>query len=88
MFGTDVAYTHVEDSSTDDLVGVFNLETVEFQGMHGASISQKPTLRVWLADLSKTPAEGDTLVINGSNYEMKHYEPDPHGGARLILENN
>jgi len=44
-----------------------------------------PTLDVILSDLSQAPKQGDTLVLNGTTYEVSDVQLDGLGNALLAL---
>ena len=45
----------------------------------------RPMLRLRSADLTVTPAQGDTVSIDGVTYEVNDVQPDSSGMHRLML---
>lgn len=83
VFGQDVIYTFIADSSTVTIRGVFENAFVEVDGIS----TKQPILRnVILEELGADPVEGDQVEIDSIDYVVRYHEPDSHGSTTLILE--
>ena len=68
--------------------GIFDAGFAEVQQLDGPPIaSAHPTFgtRVSQVPAGVTLAQADTVVIRGTNYQVREVRPDSHGGVRLLL---
>lgn len=82
VFGTSATYTYSAGGPTSTLKGVFDNAFVEINGV----TSRKPIFKIRLADLTSSPVEGDTILINSVNYTVRDSQADGLGSSTLILE--
>lgn len=81
VFGTSCVYSY-SSGGNSTILGVFDNAFVEINNVS----TKKPILKILLSDLLAEPSEGDTILINGSNYSVLNAEDDSHGTTVLILE--
>lgn len=81
VFGISCTYSY-SVGGTSTIKGVFDNAFVEINNVS----TKKPILKILLSDLTNEPTEGDTVLINGSNYQILNAEDDSHGTSVLILE--
>lgn len=81
VFGQTVSYTPDEGSPVS-IKGVFNYAWIEVEGV----MTQKPILRIRLADLDEEPGKGDEVEIDEVDYRVVESRVDGHGGTILILQ--
>tara|TARA_Y100000996_G_C22499347_1_gene633745 strand:- start:63 stop:374 length:312 start_codon:yes stop_codon:yes gene_type:complete len=84
-FGTSATYTPTGGSATA-LKGIFDndYETIDIGGFGGIQGTQ-PRFLVRSSDVASA-IEGEPLVINAVNYQIKVIEQDGTGFSSLVLE--
>jgi hypothetical protein len=86
-FGQAATYAP-KDSDAFALNGDFRSSHSEVTVSEGAPVSTTvPVMFVRLADFPAgiSPAQNDTLMVNGVEYRVADIEPDAIGGAKLLL---
>lgn len=80
VMGQDVIYTP-DAGDTVTIKGIFDNKYIEIDNI----VTLRPTLRISLGDLVDPPAPGDTVEINGEDYNVRESHEDGFGGSLLIL---
>lgn len=83
IIGAPTTYTPAAAPSTPKTINaVFEMAFVEAAGVQ----TQKPTVRIYLADLLAYPQKNDTIVNGAISYKVEVVQPDSFGGATLVLK--
>lgn len=88
-FGQIVEYRPTVGDAVS-ITAVFDRVWTEVEPASGLAVSTNdPTLGLDLSDLSAAPAQGDNVVISGTDlYEIVDYQEDGHGWVVLKLHRN
>ena len=83
IIGAPTTYTPALAPSTPVKINaVFEQGFIEAQGVQ----TQKPIVRVFLADLPAYPQKNDTILNGVIAYKVEIVQPDSFGGATLVLK--
>ena len=95
IFGQPVAYTSTAGGALFPITGVYDEAYTELaplnagEGGEPSFISTtRPVLGVQLGQFLVPPAQGDSLVVGGTQFWVREVRPDGHGHAKLMLNYN
>lgn len=85
-FGVTVVYTPAPSGPSQTLTGIFDApgQLIATSGSVPVQTTA-PMLDIVAADLTVTPAQGDSLTVGGNTYEVAQVEPDGNGMIKLYL---
>lgn len=85
-WGQPASYTPASTGVAESITAVFDAAhaQVELQGEVPIS-TLRPVLRLRTADLSVAPAQGDSVTISGTAYEVNDTQPDSSGMTLCTL---
>lgn len=86
IWGQPATYTPQSTGVAESITAIYDAAAVSVQ-MQGEVPVQSvgPRLDVVLADLTVTPAQGDTVTVASLSWEVARVELDGHGAAKLAL---
>jgi hypothetical protein len=84
-FGSDFTF-RPQSGTTQTLKGIYSndFEEVDLDG-HVMIDSNTPNLGVNLNDFSVKPSQGDTIIIDSSEFTIASVQEDGHGAATIFL---
>lgn len=85
VFGVAVTYTPAA-GSPQSITAIFDAAGTTVDVSAGVPVqTTAPMLDMRDADLATTAAQGDTVTIGATTYEVAHVEPDGNGMTRCYL---
>jgi len=84
-FADEYTYIH-QNGYSFPLTGIFDEDTVLVDPDTMASVtSRNPLFTCQTSDFKFSPTKGDKMIINGTNYQVVHAEPDGTGVSEIEL---